>query len=74
MKTTITVQGYFGDKELTQDEFVTQWVDHVAQLRRLSWTQEWADEVDAILAKVTREARAEFIRLLVLQSPTANGG
>ena len=64
---TITVAGHFGDKQMTKDAFVKTWRDHVAQLKRLSWSMQWQEECSEMMTAVTAEADAEFDRLFAEQ-------
>ena len=34
---TITVDGFFGEKQVTREDFINQWVDHAAQLSSLDF-------------------------------------
>lgn len=65
---TITVAGHFGDKQVTEVEFVAQWTDHIKQLRRLDWSTHWQKRVDAISSEVHKTATAEFQRLWLAQN------
>jgi hypothetical protein len=69
MAKTITVAGYFGkDKEITKDEFVKEWTDHTAQLKRIDWSLDWNKEVDEMIQYVKDRAELEFDRVLEEQS------
>ena len=63
----ITVSGFFGDKEVTKQEFAKQWTDHIAQLRRLTYSQQWQQKVDAILDQVRTQAEDEFVATYIEQ-------
>jgi hypothetical protein len=65
---TITVQGHFGDLELSKDKFIARWVDSVSDLQRLSWEPEWQDKVNAMKEDVLIEANREFERLYAIQN------
>lgn len=73
---TIEVNGFFGPKQLSQDAFVKEWDEHVAQLTRLSWHPEDVAYFDEVRAKVTTIARKEFNRLYegAKQRPAGKGG
>lgn len=59
-KPTITVAGYFDDKQITKYAFVEEWLSHVEQLKRLSYDMEWLDKVDKIRHEVLLQAGKEF--------------
>lgn len=62
---TITVSGHFGeDREVTKAKYTKIWVDHVLELRKVSYTQPWQVAVDD-LVKITRiQCHEEFDRRL----------
>jgi len=58
---TITVSGWSGkDKSLTKDEFAKQWTDHVAQIRRISYSLDWQKTSSVITEQVRKQAEIEF--------------
>ena len=57
---TITVQGHFGDKEVTKAEFIQQWLSHCNELKNISWEPEWLDEVASMNVKVAAKAGEKF--------------
>jgi len=64
---TITVAGHFGDKELTQEQFVKEWTDHVRQLQRLTCSTPWMEQVSKITATVRQQAEDEFAAMFIQQ-------
>lgn len=64
MDKTITVTGHFGDKEVTERQFVSQWVTHVSQLYRLAGNQAQVAWVDKIKNETEKTAKSEFNRIL----------
>jgi len=65
---TITVDTHFGEKEITQDQFINQWVEHVNQIRMINWSTEWQDKVLKIVNEVRSEAEDEFDRIYNLKA------
>jgi hypothetical protein len=66
---TITVNGYFGkDKQITKQEFAKVWIDHLTQMRTISWDQAWQQNVDAMIDKTRTQCHAEFDRLYIDQN------
>ena len=63
---TVTVVGYFGkDKQVTREEFVKVWKEHISELRRLSWDD---PRISEIIETVQEIASVEFDRLRAAQS------
>ena len=60
---TITVNGYFGEKEVTKEEFAQEWIDHIRQLKRISYSLDWMDYVTSVEKKTELECDAEFDRM-----------
>ena len=63
---TITVAGYFGDKEVTRDEFINTWRTHVAELKRLPHYDDLIamEVVNKMIDAVIDMAGKEFDRIL----------
>lgn len=57
---TITVNTYFGDRQMSREEFVKEWEDHMRQLHRLSWRH--MHEFQQMQARVAELAGEEFDR------------
>ena len=57
---TITVDGYFGEKQMTVQEFTKEWREHAGQLLRLDYSDEWTREVTGIAGKVIARAIKVF--------------
>ncbi len=53
---TITVKGYFGNKQMTKAEYAKRWTDHVQELRMLSWDIDWQKKVDRMMTEVGKMA------------------
>ena len=64
---TITQNGMFGEITLTKEEFIKRWTDHVSQLYRLSYEQEWETFVKATLDVVEHKASLEFNEIWLSQ-------
>jgi hypothetical protein len=64
---TITVTGYFGDKQMTKEEYVKVWREHVGELLRIDYSDEWTREVTAIADKVIKRVEGEFDRMYEAQ-------
>ena len=65
---TITVAGYFGDKQMTKEDFVKTWVDHANELLRLDYSRDWQDKVIAMKQTVCEKAISEFERMYEAQN------
>lgn len=62
---TITVENFVGnDVQITLEQFSKTWIDHVNQLRRISYSMDWQQEVSAMKMKVEKECKIEFDRLV----------
>lgn len=59
----ITVDGYFGEKNVDEDDFVKEWVDHASQLMRISYEMDWMEKCSQIKIDVGDVAGKEFKRL-----------
>ncbi len=69
---TITVASHFGDKQVTKQEFTSQWVDHAKQLQNIDYSDAWRDEMETILASVKQRAEFEFDRVYMIQADLFN--
>jgi hypothetical protein len=58
---TVTVQSIFGPKEITRQQFVEEWRDHMRQLYGLSAAH--FEEFAEMVLRVEDIARSEFDRL-----------
>jgi hypothetical protein len=60
---TITVNGFFGEKEVTEDEFVEQWLQTggVNQLWKISTSAEDLKQIKQIKKWVSEMARKSFL-------------
>jgi hypothetical protein len=55
MKKTITVNGFNGPKQVTKEQFVSQWTDHALELSSiLSWAKYCDLKTDVIIAAQDR--------------------
>lgn len=62
---TITVENYVGnDIQITLKQFTRTWTDHANQLKRVSYSMDWQQEVSAMIAKVEEQCKLEFDRLV----------
>jgi hypothetical protein len=50
--TTKTVQGYFGPKQVTREQYVKQWTDHFGEVYHLTSTTAEYDELTAMKARI----------------------
>ena len=66
MKTTITVIGYFGDKEMTKEQFVNEWKQHGQQLYSIS--QGNTEEVYNMVRRIEQIAAERFDFILQEQA------
>ena len=64
---TITVESYFGEKQVTRDEFIRRWDDHAAELVNINWSADWQDELQAFREKVQKRAAERFNEMLAAQ-------
>lgn len=60
MSATKTVGGYFGPKQVTQDEFVAQWTQHFDQFYTLPNTRDALEELDRMKARISAMARERW--------------
>lgn len=67
---TITVDGFFGPREITRDKFIEVWTQHVGELHRLSHEPEWTNEVHEIREKIEAKAGEEFDRMFLKEHGT----
>lgn len=67
----ITVNGFFGEQEITEDKFIEVWTKHVAELHRLDYSPEWTNQVHEIRDIVEAKAKDEFARYFERQHGTA---
>lgn len=65
---TITVGSYFGDKEVTKQEFVDIWYKHLFELRRLDYSGDWNQKVDDMAVVLRNKCMNEFERLYKSQN------
>lgn len=63
---TITVQGYFRERQLTKEEYVKRWEDHMRELMSLSWAH--TEEFNKMTSRVKEIAEEEFDRLFARES------
>ncbi len=61
--TTKTVQGFFGPKAVTREEFVKIWADHFGQLYQLPETSEQMAEMDVMKARIETLAGERWDKL-----------
>lgn len=61
--TTKTVDGYFGPKQVTRDEFVTQWVSHFNQTLHLADNVAELEELDTMALRIKALAGAKWDRM-----------
>ena len=59
---TIEVQGYFGPRRVTKQDYVKQWQDHVRELYKLTPSLE-SEDYTFIRDLVTQAAMMEFDRI-----------
>lgn len=64
----ITVQGFFEDKQVSELQYVNEWLAHAAQFNNLSWSNDWQDKVISFKEAVALEAAHEFNRLYEAQN------
>lgn len=57
---TITVNGTFGDKEMTRREFINVWWTEAKNFKNITWSEEWAARVNTFMADVEEQAGKEF--------------
>ena len=67
MKNTITVSGHFGDKEVTRESFIDQWLVHVTQLNRLASNEDGIEWVQLVKMQTEEIAGQEFDKTLKAQ-------
>lgn len=66
---TITVSSWTGrDQQMTKDEFTKVWREHVGELLRIDYSDEWTREVTKIADKVIERCHMEFDRLYEAQN------
>jgi hypothetical protein len=58
--TTKTVSGYFGDKQVTKEEFVKQWHTQFVQFLHLANTGKELDELDMMMHRIDELAAAKW--------------
>ena len=56
----IEVEGHFGPKEITQQDFISTWTSHVRELKRLDYDMEWTMKIDEVIELVEQKANQEF--------------
>ena len=61
---TIKVDTFFGTKDITKNDFIKQWEDHVKQLKSIDYSMEWQEKVSVMIKNVTDTASKEFDRIL----------
>jgi hypothetical protein len=61
---TITVRGYFGDKEVTREKFIEIWREHADNLKRLPSNIAGLDWAEKVIAETVELAGSEFDRIL----------
>lgn len=65
---TITVDGYFSKIELTREQFIKRWLDHINEFKRLDWAPEWQTVVYDFEYVVTAKAGEEFDKTYASQN------
>ena len=60
---TITVNGYFGDKQMTIEEFTREWTEHTKQLWRIMPSSTWMERVSEFSVEVELACHSEFVRM-----------
>ena len=63
INSTITVEGFFGEKQMTKEEFVKVWVDQAGELIKLDYSRDWQDKVIEMKQTVCEKAINEFERM-----------
>lgn len=63
MLTRKTVEGYFGPKQLTREEYTKRWTDHARELFSLSNTANDHNEIQTMIARVSVLAGASWDRI-----------
>lgn len=53
---TKTVSSYFGDKQVTREEYVKQWTSHFGQLFHLAMTTREFDELEVMKIRIVEMA------------------
>ena len=64
----VEVEGHFGLKKVTKQQFINAWTEHVRELRRIDYSDSWMEEVDVMKSKVEWKAGQEFEKLYKRQS------
>lgn len=59
----IEVDGYFGKKKVSKDDFAEEWVEHTKQLWRITYERDWMERVSEIVEEVRTRAEYEFDKL-----------
>jgi hypothetical protein len=59
----IEVDGLFGKKKVSQDDFAKEWVEHAKQLWKISYDTDWMERVSAFIFEVEKQAELEFDRV-----------
>jgi hypothetical protein len=63
MTATKTVEGYFGPKQITREEYVKQWTSHFSQMYHLIDSSEDIKELDAMKEKLSKMAGVKWDRI-----------
>ncbi|MCD6337133.1 MAG: hypothetical protein J7M01_02740 [Candidatus Marinimicrobia bacterium] len=70
---TITVNNFFGDKQMNKNDFINVWSEHISQLKLLDYNEIWQDKVDDMMMGVRNKASNEFNRLYKFQNTDITG-
>ena len=58
---TITVTGYLGkDKLMDREDFVSTWLNHVLELKRINYDRDWCHKVEAMHSEVEIKCNEQF--------------
>jgi len=68
---TVTVAGYFKDKQVTKKEFIAIWTEHVNEFKRLDYAPLWLQTVQDFEHTVRAKAAKEFEDLYAKQTSKA---
>lgn len=60
---TITVDGSFGEIQITKEKYCEMWKSHTNQLRRINYSLDWQKEVSVMTERVVEVVEADFERL-----------
>lgn len=60
---TITVAGTFREIQITKEDFIKQWVDHVGQCKNITWNADFIGVVNDFQDYIRDQAGLEFERI-----------